>query len=364
MATKKTHPITIKKREPVKAVAPNPELEKKRKEFQAAVSGAKKPAAKKAHTKPKHHTPRKRTIIIIVAALLAVIGTTAVSYGYYFWQQSPEKMVSDALINASSAESASFDVDVNSPTRMLASMRGEYTDGRGHLEARVKTSLPGELNEVTVSAVAANTDLYVRAPQVSSLVNEVVPTEQRVLASAIMPMVKDKVDDKWLYVRATDANYLKGVTGVSSCVVEATQRIMTSPEARTALTDVYMSNRFFAISEIRTDKNFGTYELTIDQAKFNQFLDAVASAESSTPFSRCTLELNALRTDSVYESVVYLVIDKSSRTINQVVLNTSGLSRVTVMITPQFNSDVTIDMPADPVRFDDVKSQIFSLFAS
>jgi len=355
MATKKKTPI--KKRESKKSVAPAPNLEKKRQEFQDAAARTKKQAVKKGSSEPKHHTPRKRTIIIIVAALLAVVGTVSVSYAYYFWQQSPEKIVADALVNASEASSATFDVDVNSPTRMLASVNGSYTEGRSQFDARIKTKYPGALSDVHVSAINADTSLYVKSPHVSGLVGEMLPVGQQDMINAITPVVKDQIDDKWLYIQSTDVNYVKAMTGITSCLVESARRVSSDSFARSELVEIYLRNKFFEIEETRADKNFATYELTVNKDMFNDALNDLAL--SRAPFGGCRAELNTLRSDKIYNLVIHLVIDKSSRTIAQATVSVSGADGMTAMITPRFNVPVEIRAPSENVRFDDIKTQLF-----
>lgn len=359
MATKKE---ASSKKQLNRSVAKAPDLEKKRKEFQAVASQTKSSPRKKAA--PKHHTPRKRTIVILIAAFLAIFGTGSIAYGYYFWNQTPERVVADALLNAGLSESATFTVDVNSPTRSLASMSGHYVDDRGQAEASIKTMLPGELSTVSVSTVMTPSELYMKVPRASQLISEVAPPAQRSLANVFTPVLKSRVDNKWVYMQPADAALLQGVTHMSSCTVDSLRMLMTSRHARSSLVNTYIQHSFLETKEAKVEKNYGTYQLTINHDAFNEFLDALPKADSSVPFQRCVSEVKSLRQSKASTSVIELTIDISSRKITQAVISAAGAENTTIMITPVFGQAASVEKPDDAVRLDEVKSLLYSLFSN
>ncbi len=360
MAIKKVKSAQNKIKDPV---AKAPDLEAKRKKFQQAAATV-KPVHTPKKTQPKHHTSRKRTVIILVGALLAIIGSVSVAYGVFFWQQSPDKMVADALSNAASSQSVSYDIEVNSPTMSLAAISGSYKDGNSQAEAVIRTALPGALATVTGSVMATNKNLYVKVPNATEVVREILPESQQKVAGLLLPLIQNDINDKWIRMAIADTAFFQGVTNVSSCVVESARNLSVNQQARMLMTRAYMQNAFFAAKEVKTDKNRGTYQLTIDRTKFHAFIDAITRSSPAIPFSKCNKELAAVKASAVDTSVIELVIDKTTRTLTQVTVSTPGKDAMTVMISPVFDQTDAISEPTEGVtRFDDLKAQFFTVFS-
>lgn len=359
MAIKKVKSAQKRNQEPV---APAPDLELKRKKFQQAVSSSKEKSIPRK-TQPKHHSARKRTLIVIVGALLALFGSVGVVYSYFFWYQTPEKMVSDALTNAVSSRTVSFKAEVNSPTMSLAAIQGSYKDGSAQADAVIRTSLPGELSTINASAMTTSGALYLKVARASKLAPELVPKSQKATVDALMPLIRNSIDDKWVSVTSGDASLFQGVTNVSSCVVDAVRQASVSQQARTLLGQAYLQHAFFTIKEVKTDKNAGTYQLTIDRDTFHTFLDEITNSAASVPFSKCNKEMALVKASSIDTSVVELVIDKTTRTITQATISTSGKDAMTIMVTPAFDQEVTIVEPEDTTNFSIIKAQFLSLFS-
>ncbi|MBI3889213.1 hypothetical protein HY312_01370 [Candidatus Saccharibacteria bacterium] len=153
------------------------------------------------------------------------------------------------------------------------------------------------------------------------------------------------------------------VTNVSSCIVDATRQVSVSQQARTLLGQAYLQQAFFTIKEIKTDKNTGTYQLTIDRTKFHAFLDEITTSAAAVPFSQCNKEIAAIKASSIDSSVLELSIDKTTRTITQATMSTSGKDAMTIMVTPAFDQEVTIVEPEDTTNFSIIKAQFLSLFS-
>ena len=350
MATKKQKSGNKKVTEPVVSA---PDLEEKRQLFQQAVKHNKGVSKKNA---PKHHTARKRTLIIAVGALLVMLGSALVAYSYFFWYQSPEKVVADALTNAMTARSVSFDAEINSPTRPLASIKGKYTDARAEATATVHTTLPGELQTLDVAAMTTDRAMYAKLSHATQVARAVAPQDQKHVIDTIAPALEKNVDDKWLRLQSQDMTLFQGITSLSSCATDAIRNTVTSSLAREAFLQTYLHKSFWTIKETRSDKRYGTYQLTIKKADFDAFLDDIVSTKGTTSFSNCTSEINAIKKSSIDASVIELIIDKQQRSINQIVVSTPGINAITVMATPSFDQKVTVSEPTDAVKFTEIKS--------
>ncbi len=364
MVAKKTK-NTSKRKKQTEPVAVTPHLEEKRKSFQNAAAirlGGKKDTHVAKKETQKHHSLRKRTVMIIIGIFLAVFGSAAVVYGFYAWQQTPEKVVADAITNAVYARNVAYDVKVDSPTMPLAAIQGSYNDQISQINATVRTEYPGDLSTIRGSAIATNKSLYVKVENTPQVVRKIIPSSQEKIVDALLPAIQDDIDNKWIKIAVDDTAYLQDFTKISSCVVSSIKQLSVSQSARTKLMDIYLSNSFFNVKEVKSQQYSNTYQLTIDQSRFQAFIDALKTTDTSIPFSKCSSELTIARNSSVHLSVIELEIDKASRTISTMTVTTTGENATTVRTTPYFKRNVVVEEPKDATRFDSLKSQFVTLF--
>lgn len=364
MVAKKTK-HTPKRKKQTEPVAVTPNLEEKRKSFQYAAAvrlGGKKDARTSKKTATKRRTLGKRTVFIAISVLFVILGSAAAAYGLHAWQQTPEKVVADALTNAVQARSMAYDVKVDSPTMPLAAIQGSYSDQISQVSATVRTEYPGDLSTMSGSIIATSKSLYVKVANTSQVIKKIVPASQERIVNALLPIIQDDIDHKWIKLAVSDASYLQDFTKVSSCVVDAAKQLSVSQSARTKLMNVYLANSFFDVKEVKSQPGSGTYQLTIDQQRFQAFIDALQTTDNSVPFSKCRQELTQVRKSSVHLSVIELEIDKTSRHITLATITTTGENATTIKIIPSFKRTVVVEEPKDVVQFDSLKSQFISLF--
>lgn len=333
------------------------DIEAKRREFQQAVAGNNKISGK---SQPKHHTPRRRTLIIFVGAFLVMVGSALVAYAYFFWYNSPDKIVADALTNAVSAQSVAYTAEINAPTKPIATLQGKYMTGLAEANTTIHTGLANDLNKVRASLVATPRDTYVKLSHATQLARQVAPLDQKKTYETFTPLVAGIVDDKWLRVTPADLTILQGVTHVSDCTANSIRSALVNPRTRTTIGQLYMSSPFFTIKEIKTEKQYSTYQLTIVKQTLDAFLDAVTT-NGETPLSKCNLEIAAIKRSTMDATVTEVIIDRTTRTITQIIVNTSGKDPVTTMVVPVFGQPVTISEPQNATRFADIKAQFYTL---
>lgn len=336
-----------------------PGLEEKRKEFQDVASG--KSQIITAAPAPKHHSASRRTLIIVVGALLAVFGTTAVVYAY-FWYQSPDKVVMDAVMNSVTAKSARYDGKVfllgsQQPQIMYS---GAFGEGKTKLDVKVSMPRGSELSELNASTVATKDDLYLKIDQASRLIGETAPPVIRKTFEPHMSLIKDEVDGKWLRVNPGDIDMYQPITHVSHCAVSVFRLLTTDDSAARTIGGIYLQHPFFRVSEsTRPTESIGKYALTLDTIKYDQFKERLYGSKFYASLAACNRQAHDVKAADLDGLLINLTIDKSKRELTDVTITqgTSFTSKLT--LTPKFNETVNIETPTNVAKIGDIQAKAF-----
>lgn len=357
MSTKKE---TTKSKQKKTTVASAPDLETRRKVFQETASGKRKATpAKSTAQQPSEIKPIRRSRILGVMIVLLVVFVPLIAFAaFYTAYRSPDRMVADAIMNTLSSEKLSYSADVTSPTRQLATIHGKHAGGQAQIDATIKTTYPGELSTVNVALFATQKDMFFNVPNASSLIAKGMPATERSLYESIQPIVKSDVDGKWMYVQQRDLMFVQPLTKLSSCATNSLRSLASNIEARRALITLYRQSPFLETKHIQSIGSTGMYQATINQARFNTFLDNITRAGNVVPFGKCTQEVAAIKKSALHASVFELSIDETSRTLQKMTVAQSGEQPLTTTIVVDTDKEISLKEPDGAVRFDDIKNKL------
>lgn len=355
-AKKRTH----KAKSNIVTVAAAPDLEARRKDFQDTVSGKKKPVQTTHTSQPVAEVKpigRKRIMGVMIILLLIFVPLMAFA-AFYTSYRSSDRVVADALLNTLTADSLAYTAEVTSPTRQVATASGKYSDGKASIDARIRTTYPGELSTVGVSLVTLPKDIYFNIPGASKLVMEGIPKSQRDVYETIQPILKTEIDGNWVHVQNHDVSFIQPLAKLSTCAIESLRLAASSTAARMTLVDLYRQSPFLETKRIKTVGDTGTYQATIDQNRFNEFLDTVTRAGDSVPFGKCAQEVAALKKSALHAAVFEMNINEKDRTIQSLVVAQSGAQPLTTSVNIMLGQGSLIEEPANAVRFDELKTKL------
>jgi hypothetical protein len=313
---------------------------------------------------PKHHSSRKRSLIISVAALLALTGTCAVAYALYFWNHTPEMIVAKAFENVLDSEHVSYTVHVNSPTEKMAVVNGSYADGRSHLEGVIRTPLPNDLSELKGSLVSYDDRMYARVENVEAFLSRSAPSSQQELVDSLLKKYGNVLAAGWVSIDPRDVALLEGITRTPSCLVESIRLFTTDRQSRADLKQLYRANPFLQVKQVTMKDAIGTYTLTIDKNRFHRFLDALSERSPDVVFSKCFKEIDALKASRFDTAVIATTINTTTNTIQRISMTVSATGVNTVDIDISDKSPVAIQKPKESIRFEDIKADIFEQLRS
>ncbi|MFZ1360567.1 MAG: hypothetical protein WAS27_00850 [Candidatus Saccharimonadales bacterium] len=337
-----------------------PDIEKRRRLFQGVASGEVVSVAPSAERREQVRR-RSRIVSIVTIAVVVVVSIAALAV-YSLWHQSANKTVADAFYNTLSASSIQFSAKVSSPTREVASIDGRMTGERGVIDASMKTTLPDDLSTIHFSAVTTPNDIFLRLPKASQILATNASPAQATLLNALLPIVQQDIDNKWVYVQSNELPYVQSITRLSTCMVQSLQLFSTSHTARLGFMNAYEHNAFMDAKKIRAKDTEAIYQVTIKQRPFLGFLDELSAEGKAVPLGACD-ELKSLRTSTLHDAVLDVAVDPSSRQLIRLGVAIPGDSPLAITATFATQGVQVVSEPpeVDTVRFRDIKNKILGI---
>lgn len=304
---------------------------------------------------------RKRYVIGVIVTGAMIISLAA-ALAYVQYQNSPQKIVLDAVQNALMSPTLSFRGNVTGATNdtSLASIDGQLTQTKSRLSFTSSSAdkLKGEM-------ITDRDDTFLKINRASELVVAAVPSRQADLYASILPQVKETIDDRWIWIEQPDTALVGSLLKLSGCSIDMVQSITRSASSRTSLLNLYRSHPFLIVSKSEGGKgSIGNYTLTIDDVLFDEFMTAFPLSQLATKLSGCHYQSVGITSSMVKGFTIKLTIDTSTRRILDSNVYTGRASQLQLSMKPDFVTTATIDNPEHITRFSDIKQQVFKDFLS
>lgn len=262
---------------------------------------------------------KKKWIIGGLAALIVVLfGGSA--FAYFAWYQSPDKVLSDALLNVLSQKNQS---GITKATIAVKSKQVDVvikTDAKSNekvaeaavdIDVTVKEGVDKPLNFKIKADAFVDVDkevIYIKLKDVDSLVEKLVDVvidaqlEQASLYSQQKPTAKEiaalrkqilkqyepivkKIDNQWIKI---DTNKESGDEANQKCFSDAYDKLRDNKEVQKELLDVYSKNKFLEVKDTLPTQNGQLgYVLDLDKAKLEKFADAAEKTEIGKALAKC-----------------------------------------------------------------------------
>lgn len=318
-------------------------------------------------SKPKKNT---RLLIGLILTALAILG---LGLTYVFWYQNPNKVVSDALINAINAKSLTYTGTATTAgtTKTDITFGGGGSADGGTLNAKLVFDTQAKKYSLAGDAVVNKSgDLYFKVKDIDDLVNNyrsAIPANSQKLFDQIIA----KVNDKWIKISSDDLkNYNADIAKVQKCTAEAMQKIQDDKAVKSELTAVYKKHPFIAI-----DKSLGSkdgslgYTLSASADTSKAFAKEYKNTSLYKTLVACdssfTIKDDDLFKDTKTSSETTKVdvwVDQWTHRISKVTLNDNTKSGASdVAIEPKFNQPVTVATPKDATTLEQLQKDVQAL---
>jgi len=327
-------------------------------------------------SKPK--STKKLIIGLIIVAVLAVLGVGS-ALAYNLWYQNPQKMITDAIINAATAKSSIYTgtVTIDSEgTKLKLDVTTKQKDTVGSLDAKITVSTGGKDYTVDGSALFDKSgDLYFKVQNINDLVDQYKTSIGIASGTSLDTTIKSlisKIDNTWIKVDSEDLKSVsESYATTKTCVDDAVTKFKDDSAAKNEISDLYQKHQFIIVS-----KNLGTkdgsigYSLKSDQAAADAFAEGLKTTkiyktlhdcDSTFTIEKSTVDKTTANTTGTFE----LWIDSWSHQITAVNFSdTSNGSTLAGVLKPSFNKDVTVETPSSSTTLAQLQKDITELLQS
>jgi hypothetical protein len=326
-------------------------------------------------TQPVKNVKKKRIIIgsIIVGALLLIGGGTALAYN--LWYQNPEKVVTDALINAFKADTlkltGSFEAK-NNEFSMNVMIDAKAATKNGEVAAKIEfTSGEQSMKLDGAGYYGVDGDLYIKVNNAKDIISAV--TGDMTGEATPFDALADKVSGKWIKITDGDIGELSEEYKKSQvCIEDVMKQVGENKALTNEVAKLYKNNRFITIKEklgssvVNKVDSLG-YVIDVDGNKVKSFAAGLETTEVGKKLKACddTYDFKAFA-DSVKteekniagDGKVQLWASRFGHEITEVNANgTSDDTQIKAVVNPVFNKSLDLKAPADSLSLESLKAE-------
>jgi hypothetical protein len=327
-------------------------------------------------------TPKKKRkgLIIgsIIAGALVILGGGGVFA--YNWYQNPEKVVTDAIVNAIKAKTATYTGSFVSEgsLKLKVELTGKNDASTSDMVARVTFPM-GDMDH-TVEAAARfdkNGDLFLKLKELDTLLDAYraeIPPESMQTVDAFIA----KVNDRWVKISADDlAEFDQETSKKQKCATEAFKKYYQDDKMIGEVADVYKKHKF-----IKIEQNLGAkegsmgYTLKADEKVSKDFFKGLKDTSIYKELNKCDPEFKldeeeaanqTNESESATTGTVELWVHQWSHQVTEVKITSKEKeteNKAEAILRPKFNEKITVETPKDSISLKQLQKEIEELWAT
>lgn len=315
---------------------------------------------------------------LVIGGLVLLLGGTAAAY--QLWYQNPDKVVTDSLVKALTAETITYTgtLDTSAESgKLKVELDGRANDVAFANHAKATLTI-GAVNVVVDGDVqfTEKGDLYFKLQNAKDLADTYVQLMGGTTTPELTALVA-KIDDKWIKATAEDLNMGNPdeLANKNQCFTAVGEKFKTDRALRGEVTTLYEKQRFITVKESLGEKdgNLG-YKLDFDRAKAKEFATGLKTTKLYSELQKCDkdfeIDENGLTGGSDNSRVtadVEIWANKWSHELKQVRVSgqtKDGQSKGTFVLNPIFNKPVTIEAPANAMPVSELQQEIMAVAGS
>lgn len=312
-------------------------------------------------------------ITIIVVAFLALLATSA-ALAYNFIYQNPEKVVTDSLMKAITAETIAGNGTVvakNDTITIKVGIDGGSDGENGKLKASLDISSDDREVKLDGEGVfAKNGDLFLKVNNADELVQTLM--EGSGSTSTALDGLIEKVDGQWIKISNDElGTYSETYEKSKKCVDDALGSAQNDKSLNKEISDLYRANSFIIVKDKLGSKTINGveslgYEIEGDAAKAKAFISGIKetqlgkkliTCDDSFDFDSLAEGLDSSSVDGTYK--VQLWASRFGHELTE--LNVNGKNDdtdVSVVFHPIFNKTVEVEIPTDTISLEELQTEI------
>ncbi|HRJ06250.1 MAG TPA: hypothetical protein PK096_03635 [Candidatus Saccharibacteria bacterium] len=352
-----------------------------------------------AFSQPAAKKSKKRRYIIIGSIIgLALLSGSGVA-AYNLWYQNPDKVISDAVVNAVKAKSVKMNGDIvyeNKDVKLTVTPIFESNESVARINFTLKTAAKtpdykalDNLSLTADSVIERSGNVYFKLTNLRKTYDAVVGTymetveksykasgltldsaqkaEIRKQFDAYFGVLVDKLDNQWL---KADTNSSSETSKSQKCYSEA-YALLDKDENLNEVMKAFDKNRFVTVKESLGTKDGSLgYQLDFNEAKANSFSKAVESTKFGKKIESCDSTPSSTEDDTATEdstadkTVMKVWVSQWSHEFTKLEVSNpdlgSNMGSFSMTFSPTFNQPVDIQAPKGAKSFDEISRDIES----
>ena len=283
-------------------------------------------------------------LTLIVIGVIALIAAILAAVVVIIWNASPEKALFD---------SASYALNTPGTYHVKAS----NTDIRLDVNGR-QYAASGTLNGMQIDAVVNNSTLYIKSSDPQQLYTmflaSSVPGSLAPLVNSILPAFRDR----WISVDLQNLSPKSANASAAQCGLDGKNILVADSNSRQQVATTYIMHQFL---DIKSSSSSGrsTYQVSIDDKKFNDFYDSFAKTGFYQSLTSCSQATSTSVSRSLQGVSLGLTVDQSSHQLKSLSINQSG--EVTD-VTADYSAAPKITVPTGATSYDQISGTIVQSF--
>ena len=322
--------------------------------------------------------PKKSKKGLVIGAIVAGVATLLIggsAAAYNLWYQNPDKVIGDALSNMLTSESMKTDSVVvvkdeadKSEFKLTLNTQGNQNDAR--IDAKLDSEHGGKSYEASGSVlVKGSNKFYIKVDKLRELLEQSGLMAYAGSSPSIDKLIT-KLDGSWVVIDEKDIEELSGSEDdASKCVEDVTAKLRTDDSYADELSDLYKKHPLVSVVNKLGSKNGSLgYEIEFNRANAVAFTNGVNSTKFYKELKKCDSKIEDLDgedmfkeddTDSKSESKVVVWVDRWTHQFTKFeVSGKSEESSGSIVTNLQFNTNVDVKEPADPITVDELKADV------
>lgn len=327
---------------------------------------------------PQPAKKRKGIIIGIIVGTFLIIAVAAsvVAYSMY---QTPQKVVTDAIMSLATAESlthkGTFNLSSNGgnqPIDIELTYDGSISKDGIVTNGTIKMTRSGKTASVKVDTViASDQSMYVKINDPKSFVSGYVELMGSDISGDSIALFYSNtistIENKWIKIDLKEAEGFNEAADTQKCFQDALAKIKNDKAIAGEIKDAYTKNQFISIKKELGMKDISGvnsigYEIGTDEAKTKAFFDQIKNSKLAEELKKCDSDIDltydgAKKSDDNASATLEVWAAQFGHKLTRIEIRRKSADNDTTgkfVFEPKINVPVTVTAPTNTISTDTV----------
>jgi len=335
-----------------------------------------------ASTIPPKKKGKKALIIGLIAAGVAALLVGGSALAYNLWYQNPDKVVSDAIVNAITAKtmSATGVLEIETDDYKLKIEASGKNTVSADSQVGVKLTYTADAMSVSVDGEAiysADGDIYIRLNDAKALAASIEEQSDGQISFGVFGGVIEKIDSKWVKIGKEDlGDFSQEYEKSQQCFADISKQLEEDASFRRSVEnetkELYQAHPFIVVGDklgSRTINGQGSlgYKLSTDAEVADAFFTNLPDTELGSRLQGCSEDIkfedfvsDDAKKDDSEEGSAEIWVSRFGHYITEINAKPAegDETKGYLVINPVFNKNDAVEIPSESIPLSELKSDI------